>query len=124
MIRRVCRSFLRVGTLAAIAAASGTSALTQTSRPAATISRFSPERLSLIDGIVRQGIAAGNAPGAVVVVGDSHGIAYRKAFGNRAVEPRVEPMTTDTIFDVASMTKVIATTPAVMMLIERGRLHL
>ncbi len=49
---------------------------------------------------------------------------YRKAYGNRALEPRREPMTLDTIFDLASLTKVIATTTAVMQLVEQGKVRL
>ena len=49
---------------------------------------------------------------------------YRKAFGERSLEPRREPMTVDTIFDLASLTKVVATTTAVMQLVERGQIRL
>src|SRR5690606_15487955 len=48
----------------------------------------------------------------------------RRAFGSRALSPRAEPMTPDTIFDVASLTKVVATTSAVMLLVQDGRLRL
>ena len=47
---------------------------------------------------------------------------YRKAFGERSLEPRREAMTVDTIFDLASLTKVIATTTAVMQLVEQGKI--
>jgi CubicO group peptidase (beta-lactamase class C family) len=50
--------------------------------------------------------------------------AYLKAFGNRAVRPATERMTTDTIFDIASLTKVIATTPAIMQLVDKGLVRL
>ena len=49
---------------------------------------------------------------------------YRKAFGRRAVQPQPELMTADTVFDLASLTKVVATTPAVMTLVEEGRIRL
>src|SRR5262249_24281397 len=49
---------------------------------------------------------------------------YRKAFGNRAIDPRGEPMTTDTIFDIASLTKVVCASTAVMQLVQRGDIRL
>src|SRR5256885_657672 len=49
---------------------------------------------------------------------------YHKAFGHRALVPKPEPMTEDTVFDAASLTKVIACTPAMMLLIERGKVKL
>jgi CubicO group peptidase (beta-lactamase class C family) len=63
-------------------------------------------------------------PGAVLLVGHDGQVIYRKAFGNRALEPRREPMTADTIFDLASLTKVIATTTAVMQLVQKGEVRL
>jgi uncharacterized protein YbbC (DUF1343 family)/CubicO group peptidase (beta-lactamase class C family) len=92
-----------------------------TQRPAAGVD---PERLARIDQIVEAAIKAGNMPGAVALVGHRGRIVYRKAFGQRAVAPAAEPMTLDTIFDAASLTKVVATTTAVMMLVEEGRLRL
>jgi uncharacterized protein YbbC (DUF1343 family)/CubicO group peptidase (beta-lactamase class C family) len=81
-------------------------------------------RLDRIDAVVQQEVAAGHIPGAVVLVGHDGQIVYRKAFGNRGIEPRPQPMTVDTIFDLASLTKVIATTTAIMQLAEGGRLGL
>lgn len=69
-------------------------------------------------------MAAKSAPGAVVVVGRGDQTLYEKAFGFRATVPAEEPMTVDTVFDLASLTKVVATTTAVMTLIEDGRLRL
>ena len=63
-------------------------------------------------------------PGAVVVIGHKGKIVYRKAFGNRALVPNVEKMTVDTIFDMASLTKVVATTTSIMILVERGQIRL
>lgn len=83
-----------------------------------------PDPLDAIDSIVRKAIDDKEIPGAVVLVGHAHEVVYNKAFGRRAVEPSVEPMTADTIFDVASLTKVVATTTAVMQLFEQGRLKL
>jgi len=63
-------------------------------------------------------------PGAVVLIGRDDAVLYHRAFGHRAVEPSVEPMTEDTIFDLASLTKVVATTTSVMKLIEEGQMRL
>ena len=81
-------------------------------------------RLARIDGAVGAAVAAGDLPGAVVLVWHAGHTVYRKAFGRRAVVPEPEPMTVDTIFDLASLTKVVATTTAVMLLVEEGRLRL
>ena len=60
----------------------------------------------------------------MVLVGHDDKVIYRKAFGHRSLEPRRELMTVDTIFDIASLTKVVATTTAVMQLFERGKVRL
>jgi uncharacterized protein YbbC (DUF1343 family) len=84
---------------------------------------FKPEKLAAIDVAVAQAIAAKKLPGGVLWV-ESKGTAYHNAYGQRSVTPTVEPTTEDTIYDAASLTKVIATTTAVMQLAERGRLEL
>jgi CubicO group peptidase (beta-lactamase class C family) len=81
-------------------------------------------RLGGVDAVIEQAIADGNIPGAVLVVGHDGGVIYRKAYGNRALEPKREPMTLDTVFDLASLTKVVATTTAVMQLVEQGKVRL
>ena len=81
-------------------------------------------RLSRIDELVQEAIRRRELPGAVVVVGHGEEIAYQKAFGNRAVEPAPEVMTLDTVFDLASLTKVVATTTSIMILVEEGRIRL
>src|SRR5512140_399700 len=81
-------------------------------------------RLARIDAVVNDAIAAHQLPGAVVVVGQGNTVAWRKAYGQRAIAPSREPMSVDTIFDLASLTKVVATTPAVMMLVDEGRIRL
>lgn len=58
------------------------------------------------------------------MVGHDGQVIYRKAYGSRSLEPRREPMTLDTIFDLASLTKVIVTTTAVMQLVEQGKVRL
>src|SRR5262245_21935034 len=71
-----------------------------------------------LDRAALDAVAAGDAPGAVILVGQGDRILYRKAVGSRAVAPATEPMTTDTIFDIASLTKVVATTPAILALVD------
>jgi len=85
---------------------------------------FSSAGLQNIEAAVEASIKDGELPGAVVLAARHGKIAYLKAFGNRALKPEPEPMTTDTIFDIASMTKVVATTPAIMQLVEKGVLRL
>ena len=80
--------------------------------------------LGVIEGIVQDAIRDEQIPGAVVMVGHDGQVIYRKAFGERALEPRREAMTVDTIFDIASLTKVVATTTAVMQLVQQGQVRL
>lgn len=85
---------------------------------------MSSDKLSQIDALVEQDIKDKKFPGAVVLVGHKGKIVFRKAYGNRSLVPTVEPMTVDTIFDLASLTKVVATTTSIMILIEQGKLRL
>jgi uncharacterized protein YbbC (DUF1343 family) len=81
-------------------------------------------RLDAIPPLVEQAIADKKLPGAVVLVGRGDRVVYQKAIGRRAVAPAPEAMTLDTIFDMASLTKVVATTTSVMKLVEDGRIRL
>jgi uncharacterized protein YbbC (DUF1343 family)/CubicO group peptidase (beta-lactamase class C family) len=92
--------------------------------PGRAASSAAPVRLTAVDSIIQQAIADHNIPGAVLVVGHDGKIIYRKAYGARSLEPRRELMTVDTIFDMASLTKVVATTTAVMQLVELGKVRL
>lgn len=99
--------------------------------PSARLTLVSPEsvgmssgRLAQIDAAILRAIEAQQTPGAVALVARKGRIVYRKAFGDRAVKPEREPMTLDTIFDLASLTKVVATATAIMILVERGQLSL
>src|SRR5262249_35715968 len=85
---------------------------------------MSQTQLAHIDEAVTAEIAKKQLPGAVVVVGRQGKIVWRHAYGNRALEPQIEPMTADTIFDVASLTKVVATATSIMILVERGQVRL
>jgi uncharacterized protein YbbC (DUF1343 family)/CubicO group peptidase (beta-lactamase class C family) len=80
-------------------------------------------RLGVLDDIVQGAIRDEQVPGAVVLVGHDGQVIYRKAFGERSLEPHREPMTVDTIFDIASLTKVVATTTAVMQLVQQGQVR-
>ena len=77
-----------------------------------------------LDDAIQQAIQEDRLPGAVLLVGHNGQVLYQKAYGNRAVIPSPEPMTADTIFDCASLTKVVATTSALMKLVEEGRLRI
>ena len=81
-------------------------------------------RLGRVDALVAEAIAEKRTPGAVVLVGHRGRTVYERAYGQRALEPSAEAMTLDTVFDAASLTKVVATTTAVMLLVEEGRLRL
>src|SRR4051794_28888904 len=83
-----------------------------------------PREFARIEPVVNAAIARHELPGAVVVIGRGDQILYHRAFGQRAVAPTAEPMTEDTIFDLASLTKVVATTTSVMQLVERGLVRL
>jgi uncharacterized protein YbbC (DUF1343 family)/CubicO group peptidase (beta-lactamase class C family) len=83
-----------------------------------------PVALSAVDAVIQKAISDGSVPGAVLIVGHDGRVIYRKAYGERALEPKREAMTLDTIFDLASLTKVIVTTTAVMQLVERGEVRL
>ena len=93
----------------------------QTRPPAAGLD---PQKFEAIEALVREDIAQKRLPGAVVLVGIGDRTVYQKAIGDRALVPEREPMTLDTMFDLASLTKVVATTTSVMLLIEQGRLRL
>ena len=77
-----------------------------------------------IDRLIAEAITARQTPGAVVLVGRGDTVLFEKAYGQRAIVPAPEAMTIDTIFDVASLTKVVATTTAVMQLAEQGKVRL
>jgi uncharacterized protein YbbC (DUF1343 family)/CubicO group peptidase (beta-lactamase class C family) len=79
---------------------------------------------SNIDVIMNAAVARGSIPGGVVLIGHNGHVVYRKAFGFRSLEPEKETMTADTIFDLASLTKCIATTTSIMELVQEGKVRL
>ncbi len=111
---------LRIAAVAALLASSLCSAASDTAdkAPATT------PQLDVLDSIVQDAIRDGQTPGAVLLVWHDGQVVYRKAFGDRSIEPRRAPMTADTIFDIASLTKVVATTIAVMQLEEQGKIRM
>jgi len=105
--------------IAGLLAAASPSIFAQNSRPPAA-----DARIPGIDAAVDAAIKAGQTPGAVVLVGQGDRLLHFQAYGLKASVPAREAMTRDTIFDLASLTKVIATTTSVMTLVEQGRIRL
>ncbi|MGO9057059.1 MAG: serine hydrolase [Candidatus Binataceae bacterium] len=99
-------------------------AVVRASTPAAVRGLLTASELEPIAAIVQQEIDAGHIPGAVVMIGNHGRVVYDRAFGFRSLKPLPLKMTADTIFDLASLTKVVATTTAVMRLVEQGRMKL
>ncbi len=85
---------------------------------------MSSDRLAQLDEVIEAAITQEETPGAVVLVARQGRIVYRKALGLRARIPRREAMTLDTLFDVASMTKVLATATSMLILVEEGKVAL
>ncbi len=83
----------------------------------------SPGKLQVLDKIVQHAIDDHQIPGAVLLVSHDGEVVYRKAFGSRSIELHHEPMTLGTIFDIASLTKIVGTTTAVMQLMEKGEIR-
>jgi uncharacterized protein YbbC (DUF1343 family)/CubicO group peptidase (beta-lactamase class C family) len=107
-------------TLLVIAGAAVPAAFAQPS--AGAVEPIDPARLSEADRHINDAIVRGDIPGAVLHVGRGGGTLYLKAYGNRAVQPERAPMTTDTIFDLASLSKPIGCATSIMILIERGKI--
>jgi CubicO group peptidase (beta-lactamase class C family) len=84
---------------------------------------FHPDKLAAMDTAIETAIDNHQCPGGVLWL-EHDGVGYHKAYGHRALVPGPESMTEDTIFDMASLTKVMATTPAIMLLIEHGQVQL
>jgi len=88
------------------------------------VAHAQPLDFSLVDEAAQAIVASGEVPGAVVLIGQGDEILYQRAFGWRTIVPQHQPMTVDTIFDIASLTKPVGTTLAVMALVERGAVTL
>jgi CubicO group peptidase (beta-lactamase class C family) len=87
--------------------------------PAAAIDR---DELARVDAAVAAALKRNDCPGAVVLIVHGDAVVFRKAYGSRAIRPDVVPMTAGTIFDMASLTKPIATGTSIMHLVESGKL--
>ena len=85
---------------------------------------MSSSRLAGIDEAVRRGISAGGFPGAAVIVGRHGAIVWERGYGTLDWRPGVTVDAERTMYDVASLTKVVATTAAAMVLVDRGKLKL
>ncbi|MCO6044804.1 DUF1343 domain-containing protein [Aeoliella sp. ICT_H6.2] len=98
---------------------------------AAPLPSAAPQQVGMRDGIsadidraVEQQLAKKRLPGCVVVVGRHGKIVHRQAYGNRRLQPSPEEMTLDTVFDMASLTKSIATSTSIMQLVQSGQIRL
>lgn len=130
----ICRSFVAVACLLVLPPASLIAQRTEPgglSKSSAKLTAAAPEavgmsseRLAKIDEAVLASIERKETPGAVVLVARKGRAVYRKAFGDRAIEPKREPMAVDTLFDLASLTKIVATGASIMILVERGKVSL
>jgi len=84
---------------------------------------FRPAKLAAMDAAVTNAIASGRLPGGVLWL-ERRGDSHVRAYGQRSVRPNREPMTVDTVFDAASLTKAVVTTPCILRLVEQGRVDL
>jgi CubicO group peptidase (beta-lactamase class C family) len=85
---------------------------------------MSSRQLAVLDDIVGAAVARKDFPGAVLLVARKGKVVYRRAFGNSQIVPESRPMTADMIFDLASVTKPVATATSIMLLVERGDIRL
>ncbi len=85
---------------------------------------MNPEKLAQVDRVINDAIATKEIPGAVLSVVRGNDIVWLKAYGDKSVVPSVEPMTTGTLFDLASVSKCVGTTLSFMQLIENGYVRL
>jgi CubicO group peptidase (beta-lactamase class C family) len=125
------RSLVVVGTLLASFSAAGAGESTAQAQTPQRLPVVAPqkagflgEKLQEIDAAVAEALAAGKMPGCVVCIGRCGKVVLLKAYGQRRVEPVAEAATVDTVYDLASLTKPIATATSVMLLVEQGKLKL
>ncbi|MDI1478545.1 exo-beta-N-acetylmuramidase NamZ domain-containing protein [Polyangium sp. y55x31] len=94
------------------------------SASASALPALAPDAETRLDAAIRGAIDRGEVPGAVLLVVQAHHVVLRKAYGLRATEPSPSPMATDAVFDLASLTKPIATASSILLLAERNSLRL
>lgn len=99
-------------------------ATSKTSRQSRLTETAPAHQFPQVDALINEAVTTGLIPGAVLAIGHNGHLVYLKAYGSRSLVPSREPMTVNTIFDLASLTKVVATTPSVMKLFEEGRIRL
>ena len=112
--------------LLALAACESTSKNTSLGKSVKTVplsSVFRLTKLKEIDAAILEAIGDGKAPGAVLRIANS-GHVYRKVYGDKSIKPKRSAMQYETIFDAASLTKVIATAPSIALLVEQGEISL
>ncbi|MEA4983328.1 MAG: serine hydrolase domain-containing protein, partial [Paludibacter sp.] len=90
----------------------------------ALTTKVDKQRLHYADKAILESIKNKEIPGAVLAVVHYDKIVYLKAYGNRQNYPVAEKMKTNTIFDLASLTKVVSTATSIMILAERGKIRL
>ena len=109
-------------TISALTVAVGLLAQVKVARPEEH--GMDPERLARVDVVIDDAIQAGDIPGAVLSVVRGNDIVYLKAYGNKSVVPDTDPMTVETMFDLASLSKCVGTTLSFMQLVEGGYVRL
>ncbi len=114
-------SFRRLAVLAALVPLASCATLQGAPKQQA---HLDPAAKPKIDALVQEVVDNGNTPGAVLLIGIDDKVVMRKVYGNRMTEPSVEPMTFDTLFDLASLTKATTTASAVMLLVQDGKIAL
>jgi uncharacterized protein YbbC (DUF1343 family)/CubicO group peptidase (beta-lactamase class C family) len=122
-LRRLLLALLALGifSFSPVAAAQKSDAQSKSGKAQGRVPQYDWRNL---DKTIADAILNKECPGAVVLIGHHGKVIYKKAYGRRSLEPKVESMTLDTIFDVASLTKVVATTPSVMKLYQEGAIRL
>ncbi len=85
---------------------------------------MSSKHLAILDGVIREALDRRDFPGAVLLVARQGKVVFRKAYGLAQTVPEARPMATDMIFDLASLTKPVATATSILILAERGKLRL
>ena len=90
--------------------------------PAANL-RAQTYNFSEVDSLMSDALAAKQLPGGVIFIGSGGNVVFHKSYGNRAEDPAIEPATEDTIYDMASLSKCISTSVAIMQLYEAGKLQ-
>jgi uncharacterized protein YbbC (DUF1343 family) len=114
----------RAAQTAAVPSSAGAAIEDAGTPPPATAADEDPARWAPIGTAIQAAIDAGKMPGCVFVVGRRDEILYQRAFGSRSLLPSQSPMTVDTVFDLASLTKPIATATSIMILVSRGKVDL